>query len=145
MLSIVVEGEGEDPDNRSHWSFAFRHAGAARGNILQVLVIDRERLWYQFDRRDDITILSPSVEGIFEIATIPPSRYAQTIRVVSNEPAPRNGKDRCQDWTLNCILALEVEELIPDGTSAWIDGLVGKSAAQLAQALGRRWVAHARR
>lgn len=56
-------------------------------------------------------------EGRFQIATIPANRYAQASRVISNEPPPRNGKDRCQDWTLNCILGLEADELIPDGPS----------------------------
>ncbi|KAF2754645.1 hypothetical protein EJ05DRAFT_147311 [Pseudovirgaria hyperparasitica] len=143
-LSIVVYGAGDDPKNRSHWSLVFHSAGADRGNLLQVSLIDRDRLWYQFDQRDDVTILSQSAEGRFQIATIPANRYAQASKVICNEPPPRNGKDRCQDWTLNCIVGLEADELIPDGTSAWVDGLVGKSATELAQALGGRWIANRR-
>ncbi|OAK95089.1 hypothetical protein IQ06DRAFT_64051 [Phaeosphaeriaceae sp. SRC1lsM3a] len=57
-------------------------------------------------------------KGCFQIATIPANRYAQASRVISNEPPPRNGKDGCQDWTLECKLGLEADESIPDGTSA---------------------------
>jgi hypothetical protein len=122
----------------------FHSAGADRGNLLQVSLIDRDRLWYQFDRRDGITILSPSSEGRFQVATVPRTRYTQAVSLIEKEPAPRNGRDRCQDWTLNCIVALEVEELVPPGTSAWVGGLVGRSAMELAQTLAGRWVANSK-
>lgn len=143
-LSIVVYGEGDDPNNRSHWSIVFHGAGGDRGNLLQVSLIDRDRLWYQFDRRDGVTILSPSSEGYFQVATISASQYSQAHSIISKEPPPRNGRERCQDWTMNCIIALEAEELVPPGTSEWVGGLVGKSATKLAQSLGGRWVANRR-
>ncbi|KAF1840389.1 uncharacterized protein K460DRAFT_381198 [Cucurbitaria berberidis CBS 394.84] len=107
-------------------SIVFHGAGADRGNLLQVSLLDRDRLWYQFDRRDGVTILSPNSEGYFQVATIPASQYARAHSIISEEPPPRNGRDRCQDWTMN------------------FDGLVGKSATELAQALGGRWVANRR-
>lgn len=137
-LSIVVCGEGDDPNNRCHWSFVFHRAGADRGNLLQVSLIDRDRLWYQLDRRDGVTVLSPSSEGRFQVVTISATQYAQAYSIISKEPAPRNGRDRCQDWTVNCIIALEAEELVPPGTSEWVSGLVGKTATNLAQSVGGR-------
>jgi hypothetical protein len=143
-LSIVVDGEGDDPNNRCHWSIVFHSAGAERGNLFQVSLIDRDRLWYQFDRRDDVAILSPSSEGYFEVGNVSASQYAQASSIIGKEPPPRNGRDRCQDWTVNCIIALEAEELIPAGTSELVSGLVGKSATKLAEALRGRWTPHSR-
>ncbi|KAF2708721.1 hypothetical protein K504DRAFT_467956 [Pleomassaria siparia CBS 279.74] len=143
-LSIVVYGEGDDPNNRSHWAIVFHGAGADRGNLLQVSLIDRDRLWYQFDRRDDIAILSQNSEGYFQVATLTASQRVQAISIISKEPPPRNGRDRCQDWTMNCLIALEAEDLVPPGTSEWINGLVGRSATGLAQAVGGRWIANSR-
>ncbi|EMD92018.1 hypothetical protein COCC4DRAFT_63423 [Bipolaris maydis ATCC 48331] len=143
-LSVVVHGEGDDPNNRCHWSFVFHRAGADRGNLLQVLLIDLDRLWYQLDRRDGVTILSASSEGCFQVATFSANQYAQVHSIISKEPAPRNGRDRCQDWTVNCIIALEAEELVLPGTSDCVSGLVGKSVTSLAQSLGGRWVANRR-
>jgi hypothetical protein len=143
-LSIVVYGEGDDPNNRSHWSIVFHDAGSDRGNLLQVSLIDRDRLWYEFDRRDGVTILSPSSEGCFRVATLSASQYSQATYIIGKEAPPRNGRDRCQDWTMNCIIALEAGELVPPGTSEWVSRFVGKSATELAQSLGNRWVANRR-
>jgi hypothetical protein len=141
-LSIVIYGEGDDPNNRSHWSIIFHSAGAERGNLLKVSLIDRDCLWYQFDRRDGVTILSQSSEGYFQVATLSATQYQQASSIIGKEPPPRNGRDRCQGWTMSCIIALVAEELVPPGTSEWVGGLVGKSATKLAQSVGGKWVAN---
>ncbi|ORY14749.1 hypothetical protein BCR34DRAFT_211001 [Clohesyomyces aquaticus] len=131
---------GDDPNNRCHWSFVFHDAGAEIGNLFQVLVIDLDRLCYQFDRRDGVDILNPTSEGRFEVVTIRASRYRHATAILKKEPSPWNGTDRCQDWTVNCLIALEVEEMIPPGTAQWVNELVGKSATELAHVLGCRWI-----
>ena len=49
-------------------------------------------------------------------------------------------QDLCQDWTLEYVIALEAEELLPAGTSGWVAGMVGKPSKDVA-AVGERWAA----
>ena len=49
-------------------------------------------------------------------------------------------KDRCQDWILSCIISLEVEEIVPEGTAQWIEPFVGLPSAVLAERVGKRWI-----
>lgn len=139
QISIVVYGEGTDPHNRSHWSIIFHEPDAERGDVLQVFPVDQHRLWYQFDRRDDTVILDSTAEGYFQVATIFALQRAQAMEIVSKEPAPRNGRDRCQDWVLSCVIAMEAEDLVPGGTSQLVSDLVGRPAVEVATALGSRW------
>lgn len=67
------------------------------------------------------------------------SNYVKTKEILSKEPAPRNGRDRCQDWVMNCIIMLETEELVEDGTSELISKLIGKNVDQLKAIVQDRW------
>jgi len=141
-LSIAVYGPGDDPNNRSHWAIFLHAPTGSVGHMLHVSLIDRDRLWYQFDPRNDYDIFSPSSEGCFLVATLTLSQYQQAYQIISQEPAPANGTDRCQDWVLACIIALEVEEIVPPGTSEWVGALVGRTAADVAAITGDRWRAN---
>lgn len=132
-------GEGTDSNHRSHWAFALHPVDSARGHLLHVLLIDKDRLYYQFEIRKDVHYQSASSEGVFLVAQLTVTQYARVVRQISSEAAPRNGKDRCQDWCYNCIIGLEVEELVPAGTSHWIHSLLGLPAKTLAQRVGTRW------
>jgi hypothetical protein len=74
-LSIAVHGLGTDPNNRSHWAFFLHQLNNPRGHMLQVLLIDQDRLWYQFDTRSAVQILSPDCDGYFTIADLDISQY----------------------------------------------------------------------
>lgn len=39
------------------------------------------------------------------------------------------------------MIALEAEELLPAGTSDWVNGIVGKPSKDVAAAVGERWTA----
>ncbi|KAF2268696.1 hypothetical protein CC78DRAFT_350808 [Lojkania enalia] len=138
-ISIVVHGPGDDPNHRSHWSFALYRDNSVIGNVLHVVLLDLNKLIYGFDKRTGVSYHSRSSEGIFTVANLTHSQYLQADRIISQEPPPRNGKDRCQDWAYNCIIALEVEEIVPSGTSQWISGLVGQPAAVVEKMTGSRW------
>ncbi|KAF2661331.1 hypothetical protein K491DRAFT_449648 [Lophiostoma macrostomum CBS 122681] len=139
-LSVIVDGPGDDPNHRSHWAFALHAPGSSVGNLLQVNLLDLNRLVYSFDKRKDVKVQSESSEGYFSIATLSLEQYQRADQIISQEPAPNNGRDRCQDWVQNCIIALEVEEMVPSGTSEWLGGLVGQPAATVASKTGSRWV-----
>lgn len=139
-LSVVVSGPGDNPTYRSHWAFALHPPNSEIGNLLQVLPLDVDNLIYGFDKRKGVVFQSKCSEGFFTIATLSPKQYQDTDKIISQEPAPRNGKDRCQDWVAECILALEVEEMVPAGTSEWLSELVGQPASVVASKTGARWV-----
>lgn len=64
------------------------------------------------------------------------------MEVIGSEPAPQGGRRRCQDWVLSTLISLEVEELVPSDTSERWEALVGKSAKEVASALGASWELH---
>lgn len=143
-LSIVIEGKGLYDETRSHWAFAIHPENENIGTILQVLVIDKERLLYQFDLRKGVDVRSLGSEGSFTLAKLKYEQVSQVRDIISSEPAPRNGTDRCQDWVLGAVIALEEAELVPEGSCDAIANLVGKSAVDVARTVGDRWTATAR-
>lgn len=139
-LSIVVDGPGTDPNHRCHWAFAIHPPNSLLGNLLQVTVLDLPSLTYGFDKRTGVEILSNVSEGYFAVASLSVEQHRRADEIISREPAPRNGKDRCQDWVLNCVVALEVEEIVSAGTSEWVAQLVGRPAVEVRSLVGSRWV-----
>lgn len=138
LLSIIVSGRGDDPNHRSHWAFAIHRPDQPLCTLYQVNLIG-EGLIYQFEERGGEPLLSRSSEGHFLVGPIKSSNYVKTKEIISKEPAPRNGRDRCQDWVMNCIIVLETEELVEDGTSELISRLIGKNVDQLKGIVQDRW------
>lgn len=138
-LSIIVYGPGTDRNHRSHWAFAIHDSKLRRGCLLHVSVIDLQRLIYQFDIRRDVEIGSISSEGTFVVSYIEQEHIRQAVEIISTEPAPRDGVERCQDWILRAVISLEAEEIVPPGTADFISRLVGQPAAVVARAVGERW------
>lgn len=139
LLSIMVYGRGDDPTHRSHWAFALHRPGKQLCTLLHVNLIDPTGLIYQYEERSGQPLESRSAEGFFLISNVKADKYRQVVRIISAEPAPRNGKDRCQDWVLDCVIALETEELVPDGTAELIESLIGKNVTAVTARLGGRW------
>lgn len=144
-LSIVVDGPGTDPNHRLHWTFAIHHDNADNGIVMQVQVIDLSRLIYQFDERRDMEIRSRGSEGSFTVASLTQEQVRQAAKIVREEPAPRDGVERCQDWVLRAIISMEAEEVMPPGTSAEIETLIGIPATTVAEQVGDRWIRTATR
>lgn len=107
--------------------------------MLRVQVIDLERLIYEFDERSGVDVRSTSSEGSFSVAALEKEQIRQAIKIIREEPAPRDGVERCQDWVLRATISLEAEEIVSPGTSTWIESLVGKTATTVAQIAGSRW------
>ncbi|KAF2765510.1 hypothetical protein EJ03DRAFT_207092 [Teratosphaeria nubilosa] len=139
VLSIVVKGPGTEPKHRSHWALAIHRRNDQRGVLLHVSLIDLSRLIYQFDMRRDVLLRSRSSEGSFIVAALAHSNVRRAAELISEEPTPRDGVERCQDWVLRAVISLEAEEIVPPGTSDWVSGLVGQSADSVAQAVSARW------
>ena len=139
-LSIIVDGPGTDANHRSHWTFAIHHNAAETGIIMQVQVIDLDKLIYQFDERRGVDIRSKGSEGSFSVASLTNEQMQQAVRIIREEPAPRDGVERCQDWVLRTVITLEAEEVVPPGASAEIETLIGRTATAVAQQVGERWI-----
>lgn len=138
-LSIVVYGPGTDANNRSHWAIALHRSHLQTGTILQVWPIDLSRLIYQLEIRSNTALDSQGPEAFFTVTNIAPEDTKRVLKTISQEPAPSDGVERCQDWVLRAIIALEAEEVVPPGTSSWVSGLIRRAAEELAQAVGSRW------
>lgn len=110
---------------------------------MQVQVIDLSKLIYQFDERTGVDIRSKGSEGSFAVASLTHEQMQQAVRIIREEPAPRDGVERCQDWVLRTIISLEAEELLAPGASAEIESLIGKPATTVAQQVSERWIATA--
>jgi hypothetical protein len=140
-LCISVLGPGTDPNFRSHWAFAIYRDGDDFGDVLHTPVLDLERRWYQFEERSGVPLFSKTSEGHVKIASLTDDQRRAAKKVISSEPAPRDGTRRCQDWVLEAMTSLEAEELVDAGTSRWIQELVGKPAKVVAAMAGEKWVA----
>ncbi|KAB8078516.1 hypothetical protein BDV29DRAFT_144736 [Aspergillus leporis] len=138
-LSILISGEGKDPKYRSHWAFVIHQPAQAIGDLLHVRPIDIGRLWYEFEHRSNSDLILVDVIGLAKIADLDGSRRLQAIEVIKTEKAPRDGTRRCQDWVFSALIALEVEELVPAGTSKTWKGLMGRTATEVEGAAGQGW------
>ncbi|KAK1139137.1 hypothetical protein N8T08_001260 [Aspergillus melleus] len=117
QLCIEVFGNGDDPNHRYHWGFLFSRPEDDYGDLYHVQVIDLRKLWYQPDIREGTTIKTRQAVGMCKIALLDAARRAQAVKIIRDEPAPRDGKKRYQDWTVDVLISLEAEELVEPGTA----------------------------
>ncbi|KAE8144485.1 hypothetical protein BDV25DRAFT_92897 [Aspergillus avenaceus] len=138
-LSLAVSGEGKDPRYRSHWAFAIHEPGQVVGDLLHVRPIDLPRLWYEFEHRSNAELVLVDAIGLAKIAELDAPQRLQVIDVLREEKAPRDGTRRCQDWIFSALISLEVEELVPSGTSELWKGLMGRTATDVEETVGADW------
>ncbi|KAI9368800.1 hypothetical protein BJX61DRAFT_197232 [Aspergillus egyptiacus] len=138
-LLVQICGAGLTSHSRSHWSFVIREPGAPVGDLLHVKVIDFRRLWYQFDAREGVEIATMQAEGMAKVVQMTAEQRQQIVAMIRAEPAPRDGKRRCQEWVVDTLISLEVEELVPEGTSELWSDLIGKRAEEVGKATGADW------
>ena len=145
LLSLLISGRGDDPNHRSHWALAI-HLPSSNSNsnsnictLHQVNLISEAGLIYQFETRRGQLLDGPGVEGYFQLARFDADEHGRVTRLIAGEPAPRNGRDRCQDWVLGCVVVLETEELVGDGMAELVNRLVGKNVEEVKEILKDRW------
>lgn len=141
-LSIEVFGPGDIPTHRSHWGFMINKPGNLQfGDLLQVEIIDAQRLLYSYAPRYATKIVDKGAAGMCKIADLTSQQRHDAIKVIEKAPAPRNSTARCQDWVFDALLSLEVDELVPSGTSEFWKGMIGRPAREVAAACGTQWTA----
>ncbi|KAF2677045.1 hypothetical protein K458DRAFT_436843 [Lentithecium fluviatile CBS 122367] len=139
-LYITLEGPGDLPHHRSHWSFAFLRPNSPFACIYQVLLLDGMHLIHHLDRRDGVPFPIVGSEGAVKLAELDDTKYVEAQKIIAEEAPSRNGHDRCQDWTLNCVIALEVAEVLEPGCAEFVGACVGLSAREVKERAGERWV-----
>lgn len=140
QLSIEIFGEGDSPNHRSHWGFMIHEPTKQFGDLLNVRLIDLDKLWYQFDYRSGSKLATMEAVGICKVSDLNSQQRQKAIDVIKAEEAPRDGKRRCQDWVLDTLISLEVAEVVPSGTAEIWQGLVGRTATEVERAVGANWI-----
>ncbi|KAJ5803940.1 uncharacterized protein N7518_000243 [Penicillium psychrosexuale] len=143
-LSIEVFGSGDSPTHRSHWGFMINKPGNLEfGDLLQVEVVDSDRLWYGFAPRYATKIIDKAAVGMCKLTDLTSQQRHDVIKTIEKVPAPKNSIGLCQDWIFDALLSLEIEEFVPSGTSAFWKGMIGRPAREVAAACGTQWTAFA--
>lgn len=117
-VSIVVYDPGTDANHRSHWDVALHRPHLQTGTILHFWPIDLSRLIYQLEIQSNTALGSQNPESFFTVANIAPEDTKRVVETISQEPAPSDGVERCQDWVLRAVIALEAEEIVLPETSS---------------------------
>jgi hypothetical protein len=138
-LYLTVSGRGLDPNNRSHWAFMISRRGDNFGDLHNVVLINLEALLFMYEVREGSLLDSQECEGYCLLAVWNNEQRQQGIQAIKDEPPPRDGRSRCQDWAVEVLLSLETQELVPGGTFERWERLVGTPARELAASLGLAW------
>ncbi|TQB68885.1 hypothetical protein MPDQ_002658 [Monascus purpureus] len=139
-LHIEVFKNGDNPNQRSHWGFLLAKPEEDFGDLYHVQLIDQSTLWYQLAVREATTIKTRHAIGMCKIARLNAGLRSKVVEIISNEPAPRGDKRRCQDWTIDVLASLEVEELIEAGTAERWNKRVGMNVKDIAKDCGNDWI-----
>ncbi|KKK14536.1 hypothetical protein ARAM_000195 [Aspergillus rambellii] len=138
QLSVSIFGPGiSEP---AHWGFVIHQPPNDSGELLHVRVIDVPMNIFQFEPRVPHLLDSQGAYGLCKIADLDGAQRFKVASILEREvPAPRGGMKNCQDWVLDGLVALEVEELVADGTTAIWTSRVGKRTDVIKREAGRDW------
>ncbi|KAK2742900.1 hypothetical protein FQN57_005030 [Myotisia sp. PD_48] len=139
-LSISVFGPGTDPSHRSHWGFIINRPGDDFGDLLHTRLLDLQRLWYIFEERSGTNIISQQSEGRIKLSTLTFDQRSYAKLIIQRQPAPMDGKRKCQDWVSETVAILEEKGIVSPGMSERIGSAVGKPAAVVATMMGDAWI-----
>ncbi|KAK2754418.1 hypothetical protein FQN54_007062 [Arachnomyces sp. PD_36] len=139
QLSVTICGPGTPEP--AHWAFIIHQPPQKKGEIVHVIVLDETNNIFQFEARGGHTLTSRQAVGMCKLKTLSSAERSRVVSVLTNEvPAPRGGTKNCQDWLIDGLVALEVEELVPDGTTAAWAPRVGKLTDEIEEELGGDWI-----
>ncbi|KAH8433870.1 uncharacterized protein LDX57_011506 [Aspergillus melleus] len=140
-LSVEVFGDGENPNDPSHWGFTINKPPNPYGDLLHVRTLDAKGMFFQFEPRLRTRLNTQQALGLCVISTLTDQQRQRATQIVANEEAPKDGKRNCQDWVLSTLIALEIEELVAPGTAEFWKEMIGKPARYVRGAVGANWIA----
>lgn len=109
------------------------------GDLLHVRVIDIPSNRFIFENRSGHRLESQGAWGLVKLTQLNHEQRARVISVLSAEKAPNGGSDDCQNWLISGLVALEVDELVPDGTAETWTRRVGKPTMTIKGEAGANW------
>ncbi|KAL4870318.1 hypothetical protein BDV12DRAFT_60102 [Aspergillus spectabilis] len=123
-LSLTLSGSGLS--DRAHWGLVIYLPSDDFGDLLHVRVIDIPTNRFQFENRSGHGLAEQDAWGLAKTAELDSAQRMQAISIVEREKPPTGEKD-CQDWVVDALIALEVEELVPDGMVEIWTGRLGRA------------------
>ncbi|KAL3476843.1 hypothetical protein BJX99DRAFT_257965 [Aspergillus californicus] len=136
-LSIIMHGPGIT--SRAHWGFIIHKSPNTYGNLLHVRVIDIPSNRFIFEHRSAHGLEEQDSWGLCKITELNDVQRLTVISVLEKEKPPLGGAKDCQDWVVDALVALEVEELVPDGTVMAWNGRLGMETERVKGIVGRKW------
>ncbi len=134
-LSIAISGPGTT--ERAHWGFTLHQPPNTFGDLLHVRLIDLPSKRFQFENRTGHGLSEQDAWGLATVTTgLTGAQRVQVVSILEAEKPPV-GEGKCQDWAVDALVALEVEELVPDGTAERWAGRVGVSTGVIRHELER--------
>ncbi|KAL4800222.1 hypothetical protein BDV19DRAFT_384582 [Aspergillus venezuelensis] len=138
QLSITLSGPGKTEN--AHWGVIVYVPGNDFGDLLHVRLIDLPSNRFQFENRTGHGLAEQDAWGLAPVTRLDSVQRAAVVTLLENEKPPVGGKD-CQNWVVDGLVALEVEELVPPGTAELWNGRLGKETAAIREDVGEDWVA----
>lgn len=138
QLSVGIFGPGTY--ERAHWGFIIHKPQEQFGDLLHVRVIDIPSNRFIFEHRSGHALDDQDAWGICKITLLDDIRRSNVILILSSEQPPFGSRRRdCQDWLLDALVSLEVEGLVPNGTSQTWASRVGKETKVIEGEAGMNW------
>ncbi|KAL5340000.1 hypothetical protein BJX70DRAFT_137663 [Aspergillus crustosus] len=138
-LSIAIFGPGTSEP--AHWGFVIHQPYATFGDLLHVRVIDVPSNIFQFEPRIRHLLESQGAWGLCKLADLNREQRSKVASILEKEvPTPRGGTKNCQDWVIDGLVALEVEELVAAGTAEIWSARVGKTTIFIRGEIGGDWI-----
>lgn len=137
QLSVSIFGPGSS--ERAHWGFVIHQPPNLYGDLLHVRVIDVPANRFIFENRSGHGLRSQNAWGLCKVALLDNAQRIKVTSILSSEKPPNGGTKDCQDWVIDALVSLEVEELVPDGTTQTWKSRVGKQSVAIKGEVGRDW------
>lgn len=130
---------GPGTSEHAHWGFVIHEPSNWFGDLLHVRVIDIPSNRFIFENRTGHELVSQDAWGLCKITMLNTAQRTKVISILSNERPPLGGTKDCQDWVLDALVSLEVEELVPDGTTQIWTSRAGKETDVIKREAGADW------
>ncbi|KAL4916854.1 hypothetical protein BDW62DRAFT_202346 [Aspergillus aurantiobrunneus] len=140
-LSITIAGPGTT--ERAHWDFTIHKPAAPFGSLLHVRLLDStnpNKHSFIFENREGHGLSEQDAWGLVPLAQLDGVQRAAVVSVLEKEKPPV-GVGRCQDWVVDALVALEVEELVPDGMARAWSARIGRVTVCIREEVGEGWLA----
>lgn len=93
-----------------------------------------------FENRSGHGLESQNAWGLCKISSLDNAQRSKVISTLSSEKPPSGGAKDCQDWVIDALVALEVEDLVPGGTAQNWSSRTSKQTNAIKNEVGVNWM-----